>query len=627
MDGVRAAGPGAAPGAHNGAPTAGTGTGGDAAQAPPRLLSGRRRWTFALLVAVGTGQAAAAIAWGALVGRFAGALDSAGNAGPQAPHTPTLLACLAGLIAAGAALLFAERVLAERLGQSWVVDVRTSLFDRIAAAPAREAGRGRSNGGTSLRMMGNLSALRRWACLGLAKLAVAVPLLTGCLAAFALIAPAIAAVAGLITACGLGATAALSPWLRTAHRRARRRQARVAAHVVERVGAPLVVQAFGRERKERRVLAHRSRRLAEAQVRRARAVGAARALGEATTLAATAGVLAAAAGAGQGPGAATAAIAVVGIMVTPLRELTRISEYRSACVVAMRQVRTELARPRRRLPGRGAPGLPEGPGEVELRGVRVDGVLAPATARVPAGRVVAVTGRNGSGKSTLLSVIAGLTAPDGGRVLLDGADIARCRADSVRGAIGLAGPHLPLLRGTVAENVRFADRKADMRRMREAISASGLDELLAELPLGLQTPVREGGGGLSAGQQQRVALARALLPGPRLLLLDEADAHLDTCAAQAVDRVIAGFGGTVVVVTHRPERLRSADVVWRLSGGVLHEELPPSAADAQGPEPPEPREPRALQPADRWALRRGRPPGDRACRACAASNGYRRGRS
>ncbi|MFC3995680.1 ATP-binding cassette domain-containing protein [Nocardiopsis sediminis] len=547
----------------------------------PGLLAGRRRWTFAALVAVGAGQAAAAIAWALLVRALAGPAGTAGGAA-AASTLSSLLPWLGLLVPSSGVLLYAERVLAERLGQSWVTDVRTALFRGVTAAPARGQGRGRSTGGTSLRMMGNLSALRRWAGLGLAKLAVALPLLCGCLAAFAMISPVVAVAAAAVTACGLGASVALSPWLRASHRAARRRQARVASHVVERVGKKAVVQAFGRERSERLTVARRSRRLAEAQVRRARAVGAARGIGEATTLLTTAVVVITAAASGAGAASATAAIAVVGIMVTPLRELTRVSEYRSERTVALRQIDTELARPRRPRPGRSAPELPEGGGDLRLEGVRVDGVFAPITAHAPAGSVVAVTGANGTGKSTLLSVIAGLVTPDAGRVLLDGADIAQVRAASVRAAIGLAGPHLPLLRGTIADNVRYADPKAGGRRLNDAIRAGGLDRLLADLPHGLRTPVGEDGGGLSAGQQQRVALARALLTGPRLLLLDEADAHLDSGAADVVDRVITGFSGTVIVVTHRPERLRTADVVWRLAGGVLRPARP--AALTAGPE-------------------------------------------
>ncbi|GAA3765071.1 ATP-binding cassette domain-containing protein [Salinactinospora qingdaonensis] len=148
--------------------------------------------------------------------------------------------------------------------------------------------------------------------------------------------------------------------------------------------------------------------------------------------------------------------------------------------------------------------------------------------------------------------------------------MAAPRTASVRAAIGVVGPHLPLLRGTIADNVRYAAPEADGRRLHRASLDSGLDSLLAQLPLGLQTPVRENGAGLSAGQRQRAA--RALLPRLRLLPLDEADTNLDPAATEAMDRVIAHFTGTVIVAPHRPQRVESADVVWRLSHGVLRVE-------------------------------------------------------
>ncbi|PSK99462.1 ATP-binding cassette subfamily B protein [Murinocardiopsis flavida] len=546
----------------------------------PGLLTGRRRWIFAALVAVGLGLAVAAVLWSVLVARVITALSAPAGAVPGAGGPLGGVQWLVALAVVSGVLLYTEKVLAERLGQAWVSEVRTVLFRRVTDAPSRGTGRGRSTGGTSLRMMGDLSALRRWASLGLAKLAVAVPLLVGCLVAFAVIAPVLALAAAAVMGAGLATAAALSPWLRSANRAARRRQARVASHVVERVGNTQVVQAFGRERGERRVLARRGRRLAEASVRRARAVGTVRAIAESTALLTTAAVLIATAASGAGPAQAAAAIAVVGIMATPVRELARVAEYRSACSVSLEQIRAELARPGRNGAASGAPALPDGGGALELRGVAFTGLLTPTTVGVPAGAVVAVVGPNGSGKSTLLAAVSGLVGPDEGEVLLDGADIARARPASVRAAIGSVGPHLPLLRGTIGENVRYADPKADGMRLNEAVHASGLAELIAELPLGLRTPVRENGAGLSAGQQQRIALARALLTRPRLLLLDEADAHLDPAAAAVVDRVIAGFDGTVVVVTHRPERLAAADVVWRLGNGVLRVEEAPRAAEA-----------------------------------------------
>jgi ABC-type bacteriocin/lantibiotic exporter with double-glycine peptidase domain len=100
--------------------------------------------------------------------------------------------------------------------------------------------------------------------------------------------------------------------------------------------------------------------------------------------------------------------------------------------------------------------------------------------------------------------------------------------------------------------------------------------LLDELPEGADTRVIEGGRNLSAGQRQRIALARALLGDPRVLLLDEADSNLDQRARSLVDRVIQAQRGerTVLVVSHRAEVLRWADVIWRLEGGRIDIELP-----------------------------------------------------
>ncbi|MGI9002448.1 MAG: ATP-binding cassette domain-containing protein [Pseudonocardia sp.] len=186
------------------------------------------------------------------------------------------------------------------------------------------------------------------------------------------------------------------------------------------------------------------------------------------------------------------------------------------------------------------------------------------------GSVVAVVGPNGSGKTTLLTVLAGLVEPDRGRVLLDGVDLRVLDEGGLRRAIGLAGPDLPLLRGSIADNVRYGDPDADDAALDDAVRASGLDELLATLPDGLATRVGEGGRGLSAGQRQRVAPARAVLAKPRALLLDEADAHLDPVAAGVVDRLVSAFDGTVVVITHRPERLPATGTVWELRDGTLH---------------------------------------------------------
>jgi ABC-type multidrug transport system fused ATPase/permease subunit len=534
----------------------------------PRALAGRRALMFAGLLGIGLGAAAAAVVWSLLVGEVVGRLWDPAGAGPV---TPAVIA-LVLLAVAAAGLVGWERVLAEQLGHSWVNDLRRAVFERVARTPVRD--RGRSTGATAMRFVGDMTAVRRWASLGLAKLAVGLPMVLGCLVALVLASPLIAVAVAAVMIAGTGGVQLVMPRLYATNRRARRRRARVAGHVTEHVAHRLVMQAFGREDAERRRLSRHGRTLGRAMVRRAEMIGAVRAIGEATTLLATAAALAAAVVARVDAAAAAAALAVIGILTTPLRDLARVAEYRAAAAVALEKLEQMMRRPVRERPDPAVVvPLPAGPGRLQLRGVTVHGLFGGVTAEVPAGGVVALVGPNGSGKSTLLTVLAGLAEPDRGQVLLDGVDVRTVAERDLRRAIGLVGPDLPLLRGTIAENIRYADPDADDRRLHDAIRLSSLDEVLRELPEGLDTPVGEGGAGLSAGQRQRVALARAVLTRPRILLLDEADAHLDT-AATAVDRLLGDFPGTVVLATHRRERLRQVRSVWRLADGVLHVQSP-----------------------------------------------------
>ncbi|MGH3985019.1 MAG: ATP-binding cassette domain-containing protein, partial [Pseudonocardiaceae bacterium] len=515
---------------------------------------------------LGVAAAVAAVAWSLVVGSVVGRLAAPQSAGgPLGPAVAALVALAAGT----AGLVAAERVLAERFGQSWVNELRVTVFERVARTPVRE--HRRSTGATAMRFVGDMTALRRWAALGLAKLAVGVPLVVGCLVALALASPLIAVAVGGVVLAGFAAVRCVSPRLHDTNRRARRRRAQVAAHVTEHVGHRLVMQAFGREDAERQVLRQRGRRLGRAMVRRAEVIGAVRAIGEATTLLAAAAALAAALVARVDPAAAASALAVIGVLTTPLRDLSRVAEYRAAAVVALEKLDQMMQRPVRPRPAATVE-LSPGPGELCLDAVTVDGVLGGITASVRAGSVVALTGPNGSGKTTLLTILAGLALPDAGRVLLDGVDLQDLDERALRRAVGLAGPDLPLLRGTIGDNVRYAAPDADGRQLVAAVRMSGLDELVRDLPDGLRTRVGEGGAGLSVGQRQRVTLARAVLAGPRVLLLDEVDAHLDPTAGAAMDRLLGEFPGTVVLVTHRPERLRAASAVWRLAGGRIRVE-------------------------------------------------------
>lgn len=139
----------------------------------------------------------------------------------------------------------------------------------------------------------------------------------------------------------------------------------------------------------------------------------------------------------------------------------------------------------------------------------------------------------------------------------------------LRAAVGVVSPQLPLLRGSIGRNLRYRVPDATPDQLNTVRRLSGLDEVLARLPDGEQTRLGEDGAGLSTGQQTRLMLARALLGRPRLLLLDEADAHLDRDSICILRRAVASFPGTVACVAHRPELLDLAGLIWHVRDGTV----------------------------------------------------------
>jgi len=277
---------------------------------------------------------------------------------------------------------------------------------------------------------------------------------------------------------------------------------------------------------------------------------------------------------------------VTGVAAAPLRDLGRVEEYRHNARVATEKLRQFLAGAGRLVEPSAARDLEPGPGRLELVDVAVlGGALNGVSVTAAPGQTIAIVGPNGAGKSSLLAIAARLVDPDRGRVLLDGQDLTACRISSVRRAIGIFGPELPLLRGTILRNLTYRSRDAPHDEVDRVVELCGVDALLARLPDGERTRIREGGVGLSLGERTRIALARALLGSPRLLLLDEADANLDPASVRIVDRILAAHGGTALVVTHRRERFVAADAIWHLDAGVLVESGPPASllAAAQGP--------------------------------------------
>jgi len=532
---------------------------------------------FALLVAVGIGQAVAAVGLALLVSRVFDELVTGTTPVTQA-RVQVLTVGLLLAVAVAAGTRWAERVAAERLGQHYVVEVRALLFDHLTRVPARALS-GRNRGSLLLRFVGDLSALCSWVSLGLARLLVAGVAVGLAVVALAVLDLGIGLALGAVVLLGSLLLRAASPRLLSTARTARRKRAKLTGEVTERLSHVGVLQASGQEKRERRRVGRHSDAVSAAMLDRARAAGVARAVAEGAAGLATVVVVLVGAYRVQS-GATTAgtvvgAVAIVGLLTGHLRDLGRVAEYAAGARVGRDAVRRFLLLPTLPEPT-DAPALVVGPGRLDLQGVCLGEALHDVTLTAEPGQVVAVVGPNGAGKSTLVALAGRLVDAEDGNVLLDGQDLSTCSVRSVRAAVGVAGPDLPLLRGSVERNVLYRVPRAPAAELQRVAELCGLDELVADLPDGWRSDVGEGGSRLSAGQRARLTVARAVLGEPSLLLLDEAEAHLDETAAALVDRVLAAHTGTALVVTHRRALVERADVVWCLVDGRVAEVGPPA---------------------------------------------------
>ena len=223
-------------------------------------------------------------------------------------------------------------------------------------------------------------------------------------------------------------------------------------------------------------------------------------------------------------------------------------------------------------------------GEIDMRGVSVRHgdrwALRGIDLRIPAGSTVAMVGHTGSGKTTLAHLVPRLIDPGAGAVYLDGIDLREFSPEDLRRAIGYVPQETFLFSATLGENIAFGVKNATEDDIRRAAEIAGLGPDIAGFPDGFGTIVGERGITLSGGQKQRAAIARAILRDPRILILDDALASVDTATEERILNGLASImrGRTTILISHRVSTVRGADRIFVLEHGQLvaegsHEEL------------------------------------------------------
>lgn len=201
-------------------------------------------------------------------------------------------------------------------------------------------------------------------------------------------------------------------------------------------------------------------------------------------------------------------------------------------------------------------------------------VLEGASFHVSPGQMVAIVGPTGAGKTTLASLIARFYDVSKGRVTIDGCDVRSYVQRSLRSQMGLVTQEPFLFSGTILQNLRYGRLDATDEEVIAAARAANADDFIQKMPQGYQTEVGERGKLLSQGQRQLVAIARAILADPRILILDEATASIDTRTEVIIQKALKRLlhGRTSIVIAHRLSTVRNADLVLAINEGRIVEQ-------------------------------------------------------
>ncbi|MDZ7895877.1 MAG: ABC transporter ATP-binding protein/permease [Sphingobium sp.] len=211
-------------------------------------------------------------------------------------------------------------------------------------------------------------------------------------------------------------------------------------------------------------------------------------------------------------------------------------------------------------------------------------VLDDVSFTVPAGATLAIVGPSGAGKSTIARLIYRFYDVNGGRIIIDGQDIAGVTQSSLRAAIGIVPQDMVLFNDTIGYNIAYGRPNATEEQIEGAARGAAIDQMIASLPKGYDTRVGERGLKLSGGEKQRVAIARTLLKDPPLLILDEATSALDSRTEAAIQQTLSDLARrrTTIIVAHRLSTIVDADEIIVLDQGRIAERGPHGALLAQG---------------------------------------------
>nr|WP_231974491.1 ABC transporter ATP-binding protein [Pseudonocardia sp. HH130630-07] len=567
-----------------------------------------RRWLLAYL-GLTTVTAVIGVVTPLLAGRIVNTIVAANELPDAARVVIVIAAAIAGMAVLESVVGLAGRWFSSRLGEGLVENLRVAVFTHVQAMPLAFFARTRTGALVSRLnndVIGAQSAITSTLSTVLAnsiQLVLAVAVMIG-------LAWQVTVLAMLLLPVFVLPARRMGTWLAELRREAAELNATMGNQMTERFSAPgaTLVKLFGDPADEAAVFRGQVSRVRDIGVRSAmvsRLFVTALQLVSALAQALIYGLGGYLAVTGRIPAGTVVALGLLLTrLYTPMTALANARVDIMTALVAFERV-FEVLDLRPSITERADPRpLPAGPVDVALRGVRFTyptasevslasleevavldqragaEVLHGVDLYIRGGGLLALVGTSGAGKSTLASLVPRLYDVGSGAVELSGVDVRDLSFATLRGTVGMVTQDGHLFHETIAANLRYAAPGATDDEMVDALRRARLGDLLDTLPDGLGTVVGERGYRLSGGERQRLTIARLLLARPRVVILDEATAHLDSESEAAVQEALteALVGRTAIVIAHRLSTVRSADRIAVLEAGRVvetgtHEEL------------------------------------------------------
>ncbi|MEW9032582.1 MAG: ABC transporter ATP-binding protein, partial [Planifilum fimeticola] len=474
------------------------------------------------------------------------------------------------------------------LGQSVIFDLRRELFNHIQRLSLRFFDE-RSAGSILVRITNDINSLQELLTNGIVNVIMDIALLCGIVIVMTVLSPSLTAAVLVVLPLMFLISIKLRRLIRRSWQRVRIRQSVLNSHLNESIQGMRVTQSFTQEKENMEYFRRLNRDNYEAWRDATRKSATFRPFVEMTGAAGTAILI------GFGAYLIQQEAITIGVFVAFAyylgnfwEPISRLGQVYNQLLMAMASTERifEFLDQQPSVPEKkDAADLEEVRGHIRLEKVvfSYDGkrkALDGIDLEILPGQTVALVGHTGSGKTSIVNLICRFYDPTGGCVTLDGRDLRDLRLDSLRRRVSIVLQDTFIFSGTIMENIRFGRPDATDEEVRAAAEAVGADAFIRDLPKGYETEVEERGSVLSVGQRQLLSFARTLLADPRILILDEATAGIDTETEQRIQRAMKTLlsGRTAIVIAHRLSTIRDADKIVVLERGKVieqgtHEEL------------------------------------------------------